>query len=92
MLQNCSKLNALSGGVLKPSGMTSPAGNYPVDSIMAGGSERKASEREYIIPVEEDSDDDNDVEEIAAETQTTHPCLAGFNSSPSRALSSVVEG
>ena len=45
--------------------MTSPAGNYPVDSIMAGGSERKPTEREYIIPVEEDSDDDNDVEEIS---------------------------
>ena len=65
MLQNCSKLNALSGGVLKPSGKTSPAGNYPVDSIMAGGSERKPTEREYIIPAEEDSDDDNDVEEIS---------------------------
>ena len=65
LLQNCFKLNALSGGVLKPSGMTSPAENYPVDSIMAGGSERKPSEREYIIPVEEDSDDDNDVEEIS---------------------------
>ena len=45
--------------------MTSPAGNYPVDSIMAGGSERKPTEREYIIPAEEDSDDDNDVEEIS---------------------------
>ena len=32
---------------------------------MAGGSERKPVEREYIIPAEEDSDDDNDVEEIS---------------------------
>ena len=65
LLQNCSKLNAFSGGVPKPSGMTSPAGNYLVDSIMAGGSEREPTERKYIIPVEEDSDEDNDVEEIS---------------------------
>ena len=65
LLQNCSTLNTLSGGVLKSSGMSSPAGNYLVDSIMAGGSERKPAEREYIIPAEEDSDDDNDVEEIS---------------------------
>ena len=45
--------------------MSSPAGNYLVDSIMAGGSDRKHTEREYIIPGEEDSDDDNDVEEIS---------------------------
>ena len=32
---------------------------------MAGGSDRKHTEREYIIPGEEDSDDDNDVEEIS---------------------------
>ena len=65
LLQNCSTLNTLSGGVLKSSGMSSPAGNYLVDSIMAGGSDRKHTEREYIIPGEEDSDDDNDVEEIS---------------------------
>ena len=45
--------------------MSSPAGSNLVDSIMAGGSERKHTEREYIIPGEEDSDDDNDVEEIS---------------------------
>ena len=39
-----------------------------------------------------DNDDDDAGKGTAAETQTTHPCLAGLNSFPSRALSPVVEG